>query len=112
MVQHVIQTARPNTPYKDVTASRGKVVRAEPISALYANGKVKHVGHFPELEDELMGFTTTGFAGEKSPNRADALVWAISELFPGLTKPDRKELDLKINLPLPRIAGGNAWMAG
>lgn len=108
MVQYVIQTARPNTPYIDVTASRGKVVRAEPISALYANGKVRHVGYFPELEDELMGFTTTGYAGERSPNRADALVWAISELFPGLTKPDRKDVDLKINLPLP---GGLSWMS-
>lgn len=111
MVEHVIQTARPNTPYKDVTASRGKVVRAEPISALYANGKIKHVGYFPELEEELMGFTTTGFAGERSPNRADALVWAITELFPGLTNPQTQALDLKINLPLPMMGGGNNWMA-
>lgn len=111
MVQFVIQTARPNTPYIDVTASRGKVVRAEPISALYANGKVRHVGFFPELEDELVGFTTTGYTGGKSPNRADAMVWAISELFPGLTRSEDKDLDLKINLPLPQMAGGQGWMA-
>jgi len=53
MVEHVIQTARRNTPYKSVTASRGKVVRAEPISALAETGKIRHAGNFPELEDEL-----------------------------------------------------------
>jgi phage terminase large subunit-like protein len=90
MVQFVIQTARPNTPYKDVTASRGKVVRAEPISALCEKGKIRHVGFFPELEDELMGFTTTGYSGERSPNRADAYVWAASDLFPGLVADEKK----------------------
>lgn len=90
MVQFVIQTARPNTPYKDVTASRGKVVRAEPIAALAEKGKLRHVGFFPELEDELMGFTTTGYSGEQSPNRADAYVWAATELFPGLVVEESK----------------------
>lgn len=86
MVKHVIQTARPNTPYKSVRASRGKVVRAEPVSALYEQGKIRHVGFFPELEDELCDFTTTGYVGQRSPNRADALVWLVTELFPGVTK--------------------------
>lgn len=86
MVQHVIKTARPNTPFKMVTASRGKVVRAEPISSLVEQGKVRLVGYFPALEEELAGFTTNGYIGEKSPNRADAMVWAFSELFPGLTR--------------------------
>lgn len=109
MVKHVIQTARPNTPYLDVTASRGKVVRAEPISSLYSNGKVRHVGLFPDLEDELMGFTTTGFTGEKSPNRADALVWAISELFPGLVKAETSnKIGYKMPPAMPQVAGG--WM--
>lgn len=110
MVKHVIQTARPDTPFKAVTASRGKVVRAEPISALYEQGKVRHVGMFPELEDELMAFTTTGYTGEGSPNRADALVWAISELFPGMVQPDRKS-DMKVptSLGMPMTDGG--WMA-
>ncbi len=86
MVQFVIQTARPSTPFKEVTASRGKAVRAEPIAALYEQGKVRHVGYFPDLEDELEGFSTMGYLGEQSPNRADALIWGISELFPGLVQ--------------------------
>jgi len=87
MVQHVIQTARPRTNFRKVTATRGKAVRAEPVSALYEQGKVRHVGFLRDLEDELMAFTTGGFMGEKSPNRADALIWAITELFPGVIKP-------------------------
>lgn len=82
MVKYVIQTSRPGTPYKAVTASRGKVVRAEPISLLYEEGKVRHVGNFTDLEDELISFSTYGYTGPKSPNRADAAIWAITELFP------------------------------
>lgn len=85
MVQFTIQTARPQTPYKQVTATRGKHVRAEPISSLYERGKVRHVGQFSLLEDELTSFSTMGYTGQGSPNRADALIWAISELFPALT---------------------------
>ena len=86
MVEATIQTARDGRrlPYKPVTATRGKVVRAEPISALYEQGKVRHVGDFHELEDELTGFSTVGYMGERSPNRADALIWALTELFPGV----------------------------
>lgn len=108
MVEHVIRTAGPRVAYRKVTASRGKVVRAEPISALSAQGKIRHVGYFPELEDELMGFTTMGYVGERSPNRADAYVWAFSELFPGMTRPERRAIDMKLP-PLP--SGPNAWMA-
>jgi phage terminase large subunit-like protein len=90
MVQHVIQTARPRTPYKAVTASRGKVVRAEPFSALYESGKVRHVGDFRELEDELLAFSTVGYTGSGSPNRADAWIWVLAELFPALVKPPGK----------------------
>lgn len=86
MVSHVIQTARPRTPYKAVTASRGKVVRAEPIASLFETGRVRIVGEFRSLEQELLGFSTTGYMGEGSPNRADAMVWACYELFPGLTR--------------------------
>lgn len=86
MVQHVIQTARPRTPYQMVTASRGKAVRADPVSALYDTGKVRHVGDFRELEDELCGFSTNGYMGEGSPNRGDALVWGVSALFPGVVQ--------------------------
>jgi phage terminase large subunit-like protein len=91
MVKQVIQTARPRTPYKELKASRGKAVRAEPISSLCEAGKVRLVGYFNALEDELAGFTTNGYIGEGSPNRADAFVWAFAELFPGLTKPAKTE---------------------
>lgn len=109
MVRHVIQTARARTPYKSVVASRGKVVRAEPIAALYEQGKIRHVGFFPELEDELSAFTTMGYKGEGSPNRADALVWAFTELFPGMT---RGSVTLDIPPP-PRLdirLGASGWM--
>src|SRR3954469_5477972 len=81
MVEHVIRTADPNVSFSSVTASRGKHIRAEPIAALYEQGRVHHVGGFPELEDELCLFSTTGYMGRRSPNRADALVWALTELM-------------------------------
>jgi predicted phage terminase large subunit-like protein len=84
MVNHVVQTARPRTPFRSVTASRGKVVRAEPFSSLYEIGKVRHAGRFAELEDELTSFTTNGYLGGSSPNRADALIWALADLFPAI----------------------------
>ena len=86
MVQQTIQVARPRTPFKKVTASRGKHVRAEPFSALYEQGKVRHAGRFMEMEDELAGFSTYGYTGTGSPNRADALIWGLTELFPGMTR--------------------------
>lgn len=101
MVGFTIQTARPRTPFKIVTATRGKHVRAEPISALYENGKVRHVGVFRELENELTAFNTYGYTGEGSPNRADALIWALTELFPGVVQP-RKETP--VSVPVPAMA--------
>jgi phage terminase large subunit-like protein len=86
MVKFVIQTARPRTPCKMVNASRGKAVRAEPISALTEQGRVRFSGVFSELEDELCSFTVAGYCGEGSPNRADAFVWGVSALFPGVIK--------------------------
>lgn len=86
MVEHVIQTARARTPFKAVTASRGKVVRAEPIAALFEQGALRLVGEFHELEQEMLAFTTGGYTGEGSPNRADAMIWACYELFPGLVR--------------------------
>jgi hypothetical protein len=59
-----------------------EVVRAEPIAALYETGRVHHVGHFPELEDQLVAFSTHGYLGDGSPDRADALIWSLTELFP------------------------------
>lgn len=90
MVNFVIQTCRPGTPFKQVTASRGKHVRAEPFSALYEQGKVRHVGQFQDLEEEIVHFSTLGYVGTGSPNRADALFWALAELFPGIIKGPRK----------------------
>lgn len=91
MVQQTIQVARPRTNFQKVNASRGKVARAEPFSALYEQGKVRHVGMFAELEDELSAFATSGYVGGKSPNRADALIWALAALFPALTAPAKVE---------------------
>jgi hypothetical protein len=64
-----------------ISASRGKVLRAEPVSALYEQGLVHHVGRFAVLEDQLCAFTTQGYRGEGSPDHADALVFAITELM-------------------------------
>jgi phage terminase large subunit-like protein len=78
--QAVLQRVRRNLPVRMVTASRGKHVRAEPIALLYEQGKVKHVGAFPELEDQLCAMRPDGYAGAGSPDRLDALVWALTEL--------------------------------
>ena len=83
-IQHVIRTCDPNIPYRDVTASRGKIARAEPIAALYEQNRVRHAGAFNDLEDQLCAMTGAGFVGDGSPDRADALVWALTEL---MTKP-------------------------
>jgi phage terminase large subunit-like protein len=68
-------------PVKKVYASRGKFVRAEPVSALYAEGRVAHVGEFVELERQMCDFAADGLSQGKSPDRLDALVWAITELM-------------------------------
>lgn len=83
MVGHVIKTVDRNVAYKEVTASRGKVARAEPISALYDQGRIKHVGVHRELEDQMCAFTSNGYLGKDSPDRVDALVWAMTELMLG-----------------------------
>lgn len=80
MVEAVLRTAAKHLPVKMVTASRGKVVRAEPVAALYEQGKVSHCGSFTELEDQMTEMTGAGYVGEGSPDRADALVWALTEL--------------------------------
>lgn len=110
MVHHVIQAARPRTPFKQVTASRGKAVRAEPFSSLYEQGKVRHVGLFAELEDELTAFSTVGYMGENSPNRADALIWALTELFPGLVKPRKEKVETKMPTRLNLSNTNTGWM--
>lgn len=106
MVKFVIQTARPRIPYKVVTATRGKHVRAEPFSALYEQGKVRHVGNFHELEEELCSFSTAGYTGENSPNRADAWIWVLTELFAGIIK--EKKLPPKGG---GAKSGSGSWMS-
>jgi len=81
MVEHTIRTVRKGVPVTVVTASRGKRQRAEPIAALYEQGRVHHVGTFPKLEDQLCSWLPDS---KKSPDRMDALVWAMSNLFDGM----------------------------
>lgn len=78
MVETTIKMHDPNLSYRAVHATRGKLVRAEPICALYERGFVHHVGTFPQLEEEMCSYVPGG----KSPNRMDALVWCLTELFP------------------------------
>jgi len=80
MVKHTIQTESESARVLEVRATKGKLVRAEPVSALYDNGKIHHVGGFPDLETEMA--TYTGEKGEKSPNRMDAAVYGFVHLFP------------------------------
>lgn len=93
MVEATIRAVAPMVPYRGVRASRGKVIRAEPIAALYERGKIYHVGEFPQLEDQMCSFTT-GFdrkAAGYSPDRLDALVWAFTDLFGDLSAPPEEE---------------------
>src|SRR6516162_601711 len=73
----------PNVAFTAVHASRGKVVRAEPVAALYQQGRAHHIGTFPQLEDQMTNFTSDidRAAAGYSPDRVDALVWAFSELL-------------------------------
>lgn len=89
MVETVLRTAEAALPVRLVHASRGKSARAEPVAALYERGRVAHVGTFPDLEDELCGFVAGGgYEGPgRSPDRADAMVWALSELMLGRRGP-------------------------
>jgi hypothetical protein len=82
MVAYVIRSIDASVPVKIVRASVGKHIRAEPVSALYEKRRdaIRHVGLFPKLEDQLTKFTTLGYEGSRSPDRADAWIWAVSDL--------------------------------
>jgi phage terminase large subunit-like protein len=80
MAVSVLREADPSVPVTMVRASRGKYLRAEPVAMLYAQGRVRHVGTFPLLEDELCDFGPGGLSTGASPDRLDALVWAITKL--------------------------------
>jgi phage terminase large subunit-like protein len=79
MVRATLALAAPNAPIRLVHASHAKKARAEPVAILYAQRRVHHVGHFRELEDQMCSFGTAGFHG--SPDRVDALVWALTDLI-------------------------------
>lgn len=82
LVEMVLRNEAPTIPYKAVRASRGKLLRAEPVAALYERGLVHHVGHFPKLEDQLCSFTQDfDRKTEGSPDRLDGLVWGATELM-------------------------------
>ncbi len=87
LIEAAIRAQAADVPYKAVRASKGKVARAEPVAALYERGRVFHIGQFPELEDQCCAITV-GFdskAAGWSPDRVDALVWGLTELFPALS---------------------------
>lgn len=109
MVRNVIHTARPRTPFKEVHASRGKVVRAEPVSALFETGDIRLAGSFPDLEEEMYAFTTHGYMGERSPNRVDAMIWGMSDLFPNLLSA-KEGISKPVAPPPQRFNRGQAWM--
>jgi phage terminase large subunit-like protein len=81
MVESNIRTARRHAPIRLLNASRGKVQRAEPVAALYAQGKVRHVGHFPQLERQYCLFSSAGYMGARSPDHADAGIWGLTDLM-------------------------------
>ncbi len=83
MVAAVMREVDANVPVKEVRATRGKWLRAEPVAALYAQGRVRHVGALPELEDEMCDFGIDGLSAGRSPDRLDALVWALTALMLG-----------------------------
>ena len=78
LIEKLLRVQDCNVPYSSVRATRGKMLRAEPISALYEQGKVHHVGYFKELEEQMCSYTPDTV---KSPDRLDALVWGISSLM-------------------------------
>jgi phage terminase large subunit-like protein len=102
MVRHTLESVRPGAQIIEVRATRGKHVRAEPISALYDLGQISHVGTFPELEDQMCRMTAAGYEGEGSPDRVDAMVWGFTELFPRMVARPVKKI---------RIDRQTSWMA-
>jgi phage terminase large subunit-like protein len=81
MVSAIIRQVDPNVPVRPVNATRSKWLRCEPVAALYEQGRVRHAGRFAALEDEMCDFSIEGLSGGRSPDRLDALVWALTELM-------------------------------
>jgi phage terminase large subunit-like protein len=95
LVEAVIRANDPLVSYRAVRASRGKVARAEPVAALYEQGRVKHLRGLGLLEDQMAEMTARGFVGRGSPDRVDALVWAITDLM----------IDAAARFRAPRVRG-------
>jgi predicted phage terminase large subunit-like protein len=106
MVETVLRAERAGLPLRQVRASRGKSVRAEPIAALYEQGRVSHAGIFPALEDQMVLFTPFGVEGSGAADRVDALVWALADLFPRMVKP-QTDADWRDEMH----KGGGGWLA-
>lgn len=81
LVEAIVRQVDRNVPVRPVRATRGKFLRAEPVAALYEQGRVAHVGAMPALEDEMSDFGPDGLSGGASPDRVDALVWALTDLM-------------------------------
>lgn len=118
MVESVLRTVDRNVPITLVSATRGKVVRAEPASALYEQGRVHHVGRFDKLEDQMCMFARdVDRSPGNSPDRVDALVWGLTAVFEKITgrrKPrkDESKTVLLKDLPNSSKSSGTLWMAG
>lgn len=103
MVRATILAADPNAAVRLVTASRGKAVRAEPVAVRYDRGQVLHAGRFSQLEEQLCAFSSNGYVGEGSPDRADAAIWAITHLLgvadgSGLIEFYRREVQRRVDI--------------
>jgi phage terminase large subunit-like protein len=120
MVETVIRTADRSVPVKLVHATRGKVVRAEPISALYEQHRVHHVGQFDELEDQMCLFSIDNVRNSStgSPDRVDALVWGLTEIFDKIAGRRRLREKVGTNTKITKFAeavsgrSDTSWMAG
>ncbi len=86
MVKSTLHSVRSDVKVIEVTATRGKHIRAEPIAALYSLNRISHVGAFPELEMQMCMMTPQGYEGSDSPDRLDAVIWCFTELFPRMTR--------------------------
>ena len=104
MVTQTIKSVRDTVSVIEVTASRGKVTRAEPIAALYEQGRISHVGSHAALEDQMVLFTPLGISGETTGDRVDALVWGLTQLFPSIISKVTKPVNLYGN------SGGGSWL--
>lgn len=124
MVEAVLRAKDRSVPITLVTATRGKVVRAEPISALYEQGRIHHVGKFDKLEDQMCLFTRdVDRSSGNSPDRVDALVWGIASLFERITsrrrRPENEDNDYKLKTVTDttktnvyRGESDTSWMVG